>query len=646
MSGRIFLGAGGWPGLVFLLLLHLNYLGTGPAVSLALAYGVLFLLIAQRAGKTDPLAYGLTFFYALLVMGVGPYPLLGEMLLGRFFFFGLYSSLFLSSLVSLWLRIFSPEGGITGAAGTARRPRIVLVIWACLCLASALSSLWPGMLFKVGFPAILLLVVGRPLTAHLAREAQPEETDEPLEVDLLSFGETPEATGPGFEGEAEASALFTLIDESQMAAETTLSATEAALDQPGPGPGPAPAGKPEPAQSKPAPKLSPSPAAVLTPVSEAIPYLGPVEEALVLQGSPRGAAGMTELILDPFVAGLKSAKVAVEVVYLRDVETKPCQGCFDCWTKTPGLCRHKDGAVELIERLTKTDLVVLATPLILGGLSGLTRTFLDRCLPLWEPWLVAHPKGGTFRSPRAGRLLGRRAVLLTTGALPEKEAFQALVKEVEAVLRLGQEPLVGRLIRPAGDLLRLGPRLGPSYQAAMQALYSAGAEVARLGRASPETEAQIRAPLFKNAASFRMVTNLYWEVWQEYYAAKRAGVELPEFEPFIDRDVRLNLATSAMRYDLGRAKGWQGSCQFNVSGRQPGQWYLMVKDDACGFHEGWTRRPDLILHLPSETLVALVRGELDPKEGLEDGLFRVEGQTALLNNIKEAFGWGTGLKDV
>ena len=43
---------------------------------------------------------------------------------------------------------------------------------------------------------------------------------------------------------------------------------------------------------------------------------------------------------------------------------KYCFGCYSCWTKTPGVCIHKDDMTkELYPKFLASDLTILATPL-------------------------------------------------------------------------------------------------------------------------------------------------------------------------------------------------------------------------------------------------------------------------------------------
>ena len=86
-------------------------------------------------------------------------------------------------------------------------------------------------------------------------------------------------------------------------------------------------------------------------------------KVLALNSSPRGEGqSKTGLMLNPLVLGMRDAGAEVEVVDLRKKPSGIVPGCFTCWTKTPGLCIHKDDMTnELFPKFIDSDLVVYAS---------------------------------------------------------------------------------------------------------------------------------------------------------------------------------------------------------------------------------------------------------------------------------------------
>ncbi len=82
-----------------------------------------------------------------------------------------------------------------------------------------------------------------------------------------------------------------------------------------------------------------------------------------------------------FAEGAKEAGNAVETVSLKGKTIGFCVGCLAC-QKTQK-CVIKDDAVALAEQVKNADVLVFASPVYYYSVSGLLKTFLDRCNPLY-----------------------------------------------------------------------------------------------------------------------------------------------------------------------------------------------------------------------------------------------------------------------
>ena len=74
-------------------------------------------------------------------------------------------------------------------------------------------------------------------------------------------------------------------------------------------------------------------------------------KVLALNSSPMMGKGNTALILTPFLDGMREAGAEVELFYTKKLKINPCQGEFNCWLKTPGVCWQNDGMQMLIPKL-------------------------------------------------------------------------------------------------------------------------------------------------------------------------------------------------------------------------------------------------------------------------------------------------------
>jgi len=129
---------------------------------------------------------------------------------------------------------------------------------------------------------------------------------------------------------------------------------------------------------------------------------------LIVNGSP------TESMLDIGITELKALlekhNHTFDELTLRDMNYSPCRGCFNCWVKNPGKCIFKDDGDILCREIIHSDMVILASPLIMGYPSALIKNALDRIIPLIHPYLEgidneAHHMKRYERYPLLGLLL-------------------------------------------------------------------------------------------------------------------------------------------------------------------------------------------------------------------------------------------------
>ncbi len=110
-----------------------------------------------------------------------------------------------------------------------------------------------------------------------------------------------------------------------------------------------------------------------------------------------------------FAQGAKEAGNSLETVSLKGKSIGFCVGCLAC-QKTQR-CVIRDDAAALAEKVKNADAVVFATPVYYYGPSGLLKTFLDRCNPIY-------PSDYAFRD----------VYLLATAADTDESAMDGPVK--------------------------------------------------------------------------------------------------------------------------------------------------------------------------------------------------------------------------
>ena len=143
-----------------------------------------------------------------------------------------------------------------------------------------------------------------------------------------------------------------------------------------------------------------------------------------------------------------------ELVFLADIEIRPCAGCHYCQKK--GACCVRDGMAALYSKLIEADVILLASPAYMGGIASRMQAFMERTWPL---------RKGQLAGKLASYIVtGRRRIGMATGGMDEY--FTRLgVTKLPGVLGFGFEPggveqdgevlaKAERLAADVGDLLR------------------------------------------------------------------------------------------------------------------------------------------------------------------------------------------------
>jgi multimeric flavodoxin WrbA len=85
---------------------------------------------------------------------------------------------------------------------------------------------------------------------------------------------------------------------------------------------------------------------------------------------------------------LAHAGLYTTTIVLREQKIAYCLGCFQCWTKTPGLCRIDDDGRNVTAAMPANDLVIYLTPVTFGGYSSELKKAVDRSICLVSPFFT------------------------------------------------------------------------------------------------------------------------------------------------------------------------------------------------------------------------------------------------------------------
>lgn len=99
------------------------------------------------------------------------------------------------------------------------------------------------------------------------------------------------------------------------------------------------------------------------------------KRVLGIVGSPR-RGGNTEILVDEVLAGAEEAGVLTEKVILARLEIVPCQACDAC--RDTDECIQQDDMSALLEKMHRSQVWVLGTPVYYFGPTAQFKAFLDR----------------------------------------------------------------------------------------------------------------------------------------------------------------------------------------------------------------------------------------------------------------------------
>ncbi len=134
---------------------------------------------------------------------------------------------------------------------------------------------------------------------------------------------------------------------------------------------------------------------------------------LILMGSPRKNGNTYELV-KPFMEELKTNNNQCEVLWLYDMNIKPCIACRVCqndWTSFG--CAIKDEAQIVFDKILESHVIILATPIYSWYCTPPMKSMMDRMVYGMNKY-YGEEKGPSLWA-------GKKVALITTcGYRPEK----------------------------------------------------------------------------------------------------------------------------------------------------------------------------------------------------------------------------------
>jgi multimeric flavodoxin WrbA len=152
-------------------------------------------------------------------------------------------------------------------------------------------------------------------------------------------------------------------------------------------------------------------------------------------GSPR-PQGNSSTLARAFLQAAAARGAEVTEYLLNQLAYQGCQGCMACKTKRD-TCILEDDLAPVLNAVKEADLLVLASPVYFGDLSGQMKCFFDRT------YSYINPDFSTRVPP------GKKAVMVLVQANPDPAQFADIFPRYERWLKLyGCDPI--HLLRAVG----------------------------------------------------------------------------------------------------------------------------------------------------------------------------------------------------
>jgi multimeric flavodoxin WrbA len=171
------------------------------------------------------------------------------------------------------------------------------------------------------------------------------------------------------------------------------------------------------------------------------------QKAIGIIGSPR-KNGNTAILTNKLLELLKNS-FKIEKIFLKDYNINPCKECYYCTENEE--CSIKDDMQILYPKLKETQVIILSSPIFMGGITSYMKTFMERTWHLRKGQLKG--KTGSYI------IVGRRDI--GSGKNEMEEYLSRLkVNKITGVLGFGfREGDVSTDEEALKDIQRLGNQI-------------------------------------------------------------------------------------------------------------------------------------------------------------------------------------------
>lgn len=345
-----------------------------------------------------------------------------------------------------------------------------------------------------------------------------------------------------------------------------------------------------------------------------------IMKILLINGSPKGELSNTYKLSKAFAGGISKAEAVIcEELTVKDLDIKPCRGCFACWKNSGGECVIQDDMKSVLEKMLWADLVIWSFGLYYFSVPGKLKTLIDRQLPLAMPFMDKTSESGSHPA-RYDTSEKKHVVISTCGFYTAKGNYDSVNSMFDHFLGKSNYETIycgqGELFRVKELSARTDEYLGFVEQA--------GFEFAQNGIAQ-STKDKLNTLLFKREV-FEEMADASWGIEKETgekadfsYSFTRQMAALYNKSSYTGSDKVLEMYYT----DIDK--------RYQIIMRRDG--YEVVKDNFLPY----TTK----IETPFSVWKQIASGEISGTQAMADRLYRVEGDFDLMINWDKFFGSGT-----
>lgn len=177
---------------------------------------------------------------------------------------------------------------------------------------------------------------------------------------------------------------------------------------------------------------------------------------VVINGSPKGKESNTNIMVGSFLKGAQAAGAEAIDIFLTEKEIKHCKGCHTCWLRGPGQCVTKDDMLEVISYMGGANIIVFASPVYFGNISGMLKVFMDRMTMIGSP----HPTKASGKEEKESESAGIQSpklMMISSCGFPDRSEFDVISLWINRVAQKMHMELIGEIYAVQGKYLTDSP---------------------------------------------------------------------------------------------------------------------------------------------------------------------------------------------